>query len=89
MAKLDEYFRTHSHRLNNVPLCASDCDAWYTACNQELTCTDNWYKGFKWEQGYNGQWHNLCKNETGDSCKPINHWYPNSKQFCEVNDTNF
>ena len=77
--------RQHSHRILNVPLCASDCDSWYDACKDELTCTSNWYTGFTWEQGFDGRWHNLCKETKEDACKPISHWYSNSKDFCQVN----
>ena len=92
-----------SHRITDVPLCQSDCDDWWAACNKvkikfcvtiitnnvfdnlfkELTCTNNWYKGFDWEQGDEGNWNNVCKNKT-TSCKPINKWFSSSTHFCEV-----
>jgi len=81
--EITNYYREHSHRLNLVPLCQSDCDTWWTACKKELTCTNNWYKGFTWEQGYDGQWHNLCKDESPEACKPIDNWFDNSRDFCE------
>lgn len=71
-----------SHRLSNVPLCRSDCDYWWNACKQELTCTNNWYDGFEWEMGIDGSWHNVCKNTT-DACKPISSWFSSSQEFCE------
>ena len=82
-------YREHSHRIKNVPLCADDCDSWYDACKDELTCTNDWYSGFTWEKGYDGTWHNLCKNTTEKACKPISFYYSNSKDFCQVRDILF
>jgi folate receptor len=82
--KINEYMRTHSHRLNHLPLCQSDCDTWWDACQNELTCTDNWYAGFSWEDGYDGQFHNMCKGKGDAQCKPINSWFKSSTHFCEV-----
>ncbi|VDM00644.1 unnamed protein product [Schistocephalus solidus] len=32
-----------------MPLCQSDCDAWYDACRKGLTCARNWRSGgFNW-----------------------------------------
>ncbi len=50
---------------------------------KELTCTNNWYKGFNWEEGIDGNWKNVCKNKT-NSCKPIDKWFDSSTQFCEA-----
>jgi len=75
--------RTKSHRLWKVPLCKNDCDSWWNACKAELTCTNDWYGGFNWEQGEDGKWRNLCKNST-DSCKRIDSWFSSSTAFCEV-----
>ncbi|CBY10018.1 unnamed protein product [Oikopleura dioica] len=74
--------RTKSHRLWKVPLCKNDCDSWWNACKAELTCTNDWYGGFNWEQGEDGKWRNLCKNST-DSCKRIDSWFSSSTAFCE------
>ncbi|CAG5098565.1 Oidioi.mRNA.OKI2018_I69.XSR.g15781.t1.cds [Oikopleura dioica] len=74
--------RTKSHRLWKVPLCRNDCDAWWNACKAELTCTDDWYGGFSWEQNVDGKWRNLCKNST-DTCKRIDSWFSSSTAFCE------
>ena len=75
--------RKKSHRLWKVPLCKNDCDSWWNACKAELTCTDDWYGGFNWEQGVDGKWRNLCKNST-DTCKRIDSWFSSSTHFCEV-----
>lgn len=64
---------TRRERILNVPLCASDCDAWFKACENELTCSDNW-NNWKWtKQG------NMCiKRE----CKTFKAHFKDSRNFC-------
>ena len=32
--------------IQNVPVCADYCDAWFEACRNDLTCVDNWLEDF-------------------------------------------
>ncbi|XP_028401832.1 folate receptor beta-like [Dendronephthya gigantea] len=66
--------KTRKERVINVPICASDCDAWFAACKEDLTCSDNWGKNWKWtQQG------NQCIKE----CKTFSEHFQNSKNFCD------
>ena len=65
--------KTRKERVINIPLCASDCDAWFAACKEDLTCSDNWGKNWKWtKQG------NQCIKE----CKTFSEHFQDSKNFC-------
>nr|VZI13241.1 unnamed protein product [Spirometra erinaceieuropaei] len=73
--------KTHSKRFPEraygMPLCQSDCDAWYSACKKGLTCARNWRAGgFNWTTGTN-QCH------AGLTCQPIELVFPSAKDFCE------
>lgn len=65
-----------SERFYQVPLCASDCDEWYDACKDDLTCVQNWGKDFKWKGGTNE-----CPQES--KCLKFSVIYKNSRTFCE------
>ncbi|GFT85496.1 folate receptor alpha [Nephila pilipes] len=63
-----------SERFYKVPLCASDCNAWFNACKNDLTCAYNWPRDFKFSKGRNS-----CK----DKCKTFRSFYSSAKEFCE------
>lgn len=81
LSALTDQWDSTSHRIFHVPLCRDDCNRWWGACKRELTCTNNWYEGFEWEMGTDGQWSNTCKNAT--HCKTIDKWFDSATQFCE------
>ena len=63
-------------RMKNVPLCASDCIAWYDDCLFDYTCNDNWGKNWDWsKKGTPG----MCKKP----CKTFAEYFPDPKVFCE------
>lgn len=65
--------KTRRERIINVPLCASDCDDWFEACKDDLTCSDNWSKYWEWtKQG------NMCIKE----CKTFKEYFKDSRNFC-------
>ena len=72
---------TRKERFINVPLCANDCDAWFEACKDDLTCSDNWVKNWKWsKQG------NQCIKE----CKTFKEYFQDSQNFCnDIFDATF
>ncbi|CAH1799386.1 unnamed protein product [Owenia fusiformis] len=63
-------------RFKDIPICASVCDQWYNACQDEYTCTDNWYIGFNNTSGMN-------KCHEGTQCLKYPEYFPTSKSFCE------
>ncbi|CAH1784436.1 unnamed protein product, partial [Owenia fusiformis] len=65
-----------THRFKNIPICASVCDKWYKACQDEYTCTDNWYIGFNMTSGIN-------RCHEGTQCLKYPEHFPTSKSFCE------
>nr|CAD7260852.1 unnamed protein product [Timema shepardi] len=38
---------SRNERYHMVPICASDCEAWFAACSDDYTCSDNWYHNFE------------------------------------------
>nr|XP_045601829.1 folate receptor beta-like [Procambarus clarkii] len=74
-------------RYWGVPLCAIDCELWFTACADDVTCTDNWTNNFRW------------LNMTGDcptrgscltnycpvnsTCQTFKKIYRTARNFCE------
>lgn len=65
-------------RFINIPVCSSVCNAWYSACKDEYTCTDNWYIGFnKDNKGFN-----VCKNIS--TCDTYENVFRNASNFCEM-----
>jgi len=76
VVKVDMKIR--SERPFGVPLCASDCDAWYNDCKDEYTCVDNWTRDFIWRDGKN-----TCP--LNHTCQPYSVIFKNSsKTFCET-----
>lgn len=65
--------KTRKERFTNVPMCKSDCDAWFDACKDDLTCSDNWgnYKTWNWKTG-------MCKME----CKTFKDYFGDPEKFC-------
>lgn len=65
-----------SERFYKVPLCASDCNAWFNACKDDFTCAYNWPRDFKFSKG-----HNSCKDKA--KCMTFKNIYTSAKEFCE------
>ena len=65
--------KTRKERFTNVPICKSDCDAWFDACKDDLTCSDNWgnFTTWNWKTG-------MCKME----CKTFKEYFGNPEKFC-------
>lgn len=64
-------------RFYQVPLCESDCEAWFLACQNEYTCTDNWMRNFIWEKGVG----NKCL--PGTECRSFKKVYKTATNFCQ------
>ncbi|CAG0914526.1 unnamed protein product [Notodromas monacha] len=73
-----EYARkSRQQRFRNVPLCASECEAWFHACKDDLTCVRNWGSEFDWIEGTN-----RCPENA--KCQLIRDTYADAKDFCET-----
>ncbi|XP_064456697.1 folate receptor beta-like [Ornithodoros turicata] len=62
-------------RFFEVPLCQSDCDAWWNDCRQDLACVRNWAREFRWKKG-----NNRCPGTTG--CQKFEELYSGASDFC-------
>lgn len=75
---VEQVNRTFSkERFKHVPLCQSECDAWFDACKNDYTCAYNWPKNLNWRNGASS-----CKDTS--RCSRISELYENSKDFCEA-----
>ncbi|XP_051963655.1 folate receptor [Xyrauchen texanus] len=63
-------------RILDVPLCLEDCESWYEDCKDDLTCKDNWHKGWDWSTGTNH-----CPDDA--PCSPWADIFPNAQSMCE------
>lgn len=68
--------KMRKERFLNVPLCSSDCDSWWEACKDDLTCTDNWPVNMKFNSSGNH-----CPK--GAKCQTFEKIYKTAKDFCE------
>ncbi|XP_077983976.1 folate receptor gamma-like [Glandiceps talaboti] len=72
---LEEKKSFRDERYTNVPICTSECNAWWEVCKEDMTCSDNWHAGpWDWSTGKN-----TCKKE----CKRIEDYFGTPKKFCE------
>ncbi|XP_071495129.1 folate receptor gamma-like [Diadema antillarum] len=78
-----------NERFVGVPLCRSECNIWFEACRYDLTCKENWAKGWDWSTGQN-----VCPADS--QCQTFEAVYGNATNMCEkiwngsfnvVNDT--
>lgn len=65
--------KTRKERFTNVPICKSDCDEWFDACRDDLTCSNNWgnFTTWNWKTG-------MCKME----CKTFKDYFGDPEKFC-------
>ncbi|XP_052226595.1 folate receptor gamma-like isoform X2 [Dreissena polymorpha] len=68
--------KIRKERFVDVPLCQSECDAWWEDCRDDFTCTDNWSRNFNWTTG-------TSQCPTGSYCLTFNEMFKNSTNFCE------
>ncbi|RDD39469.1 Folate receptor gamma [Trichoplax sp. H2] len=65
-----------SERFMHVPICASFCDNWFAACENDKTCSGDWRYDWKWINRSNH-----CK--ANNTCKTFGQIFKTSKGFCE------
>ncbi|XP_070552619.1 folate receptor alpha-like [Ptychodera flava] len=64
-----------NERFVDVPLCASECNAWWDACKDDMTCSDNWAKGWDWSSGTAS-----CPDDK--PCRSFAEYFDNATNFC-------
>ncbi|CAB3385638.1 Hypothetical predicted protein [Cloeon dipterum] len=69
--------KIRKERFYQVPLCQSDCDSWFEACQDDLTCIRNWIREFDWKSGKN-----YCP-ATSTGCKKFKNIWEKASDFCE------
>ena len=62
--------------IQNVPVCADYCDAWFEACKDDLTCVENWLHDFA--KDVNGA--NICP--VNSSCITYEEMYGSGEGLC-------
>lgn len=68
--------KVRKQRFHNVPLCQSDCDAWFKDCAEDYTCGSNWIRNWDWtSEG------NKCAKDA--VCKTFEDTFGTAKDFCE------
>jgi len=68
--------KIRNERFFQVPLCQSDCTAWFDACVDDYTCIDNWIKNWAWtKQG------NRCPKDL--ECRTFKEIFRTAENFCE------
>jgi folate receptor len=62
--------------IQNVPVCASYCDAWFEACRNDFTCVEDWLADFDYALDGN----NSCP--VNSSCVTFERMYGNAEGLC-------
>jgi folate receptor len=91
--------KRRTERYYKIPLCQNYCKLWFDDCKNDYTCSDNWYKGFNWNNGNFAFSINLrfvynfsCKLHlkkgvnycvNNSQCITIKNRFKNAKNFCE------
>ncbi|XP_022079635.1 folate receptor beta-like [Acanthaster planci] len=65
-----------NERFLGVPLCKTECDAWFDACKDDFTCKDNWSKGWDWSSGGN-------ECPAGSTCRTFRETFKTAEYMCE------
>ncbi|CAK8683590.1 unnamed protein product [Clavelina lepadiformis] len=66
-----------NERFKNVPLCRSQCSAWWSDCKNERTCVGDWSHGFEWRNKTNH-----CPSDK--PCRTFLEIFVNATYFCET-----
>ncbi|XP_077983977.1 folate receptor beta-like [Glandiceps talaboti] len=70
----DKTFR--DERYIDIPLCASECDAWWEECRYDYTCSDDWNTGWDWSTGTN-----KCPEDK--VCRTFDEYFGSARNMCE------
>ncbi|XP_071951641.1 folate receptor gamma-like [Antedon mediterranea] len=64
-----------NERYKGIPLCESECNAWWDACRYDTTCMENWTKGWDWSTGVN-----VCP--AGTTCRTFEETFGSASNMC-------
>ncbi|XP_028393668.1 riboflavin-binding protein-like [Dendronephthya gigantea] len=64
--------------LNGVPICASECDAWFDACKSDLICVKNVIEDYERTMEYK----NKCPGPSNNSCVNYTVMYGSGESLC-------
>ena len=65
--------------IQNVPVCADYCDAWFDACRDDLTCVENWLEDLVLHVT-DGHGNNSCP--ANSTCTTFRERYGNGEGLC-------
>nr|XP_033803574.1 folate receptor alpha-like [Geotrypetes seraphini] len=65
-------------RILDVPLCQEDCEKWWEDCKGDVTCKDNWHKGWNWTSNPR-----LNRCPVDAKCKNFTEYFPQPSDLCE------
>ena len=72
------YFQTAADgNIENVPICANYCDAWFDACKDDYTCFENWLEEYNPFLGIT-----TCPADF--TCRTFREVYRNGKGLCDT-----
>ena len=66
--------------IQNVPVCADYCDAWFDACKDDLTCVENWLEHLVVMHVTDGHGNNSCP--ANSTCTMFRERYENGEGLC-------
>ncbi|XP_046853174.1 folate receptor beta-like [Xenia sp. Carnegie-2017] len=64
---------TRTEKFKSIPLCSDDCDAWFDACKNDMTCSNDWSDTWKWTDN------DKCDKQ---KCTSFKDYFTNSMMFC-------
>jgi len=67
-----------NQRYKNVPLCLSECNAWWEDCKDDYTCKENWSTGWDWSKDFN-----QCPESQEKTCRRFRDIFPTHTDLCE------
>ncbi|XP_071787554.1 folate receptor beta-like [Asterias amurensis] len=66
-----------NERFVGVPLCRTECDAWFNACKDDYTCLQDWSKGWDWSTGSN-------KCPADSTCQTFQEVFKTAEKMCQT-----
>lgn len=72
------YFQTpNGGNIQNVPICAEYCDAWFDACQDDYTCFENWLEEYDPSLG-------ITTCPASHTCRTFHEVYGDGRGLCDT-----
>ena len=72
------YFQTATDgNIQNVPICAEYCDAWFEACQDDFTCFENWLEEYDPSLG-------ITSCPANYNCRTFREVYRDGRGLCDT-----